>query len=87
MAYRGVAPSFIYKIDHSFPKKGDLKSNGRKYALESEIPKLIVYSNCETKFDIVLWRMSPEDNRDLGDQAWDKRDLPVQVQDGRGMGR
>ena len=52
MAYRGVAPSFIYNIDHRFPKKGDFKSSGRKYTL--------VYSNCETKLDIVLWRMSPD---------------------------
>ena len=71
MAYRGVAPSFIYKIDHSFPKKGDLKSSGRKYALESEIPKLIVYSNCETKLDIVLWRMSPDEDIMRTTETWE----------------
>ena len=48
MPYRGVAPSFIYKIDHRFPNKGDFKSSGRKYTLESEITKLIVYSTVET---------------------------------------
>ena len=54
MPYRGVAPSFIYKIDHRFPKTGDFKSSGRKYTLESEITKLILYSNCETKLNIVI---------------------------------
>ena len=47
MAYRGVAPSFIYKIDHRFPKKGDFKSSGWKYTLESEITKLIEHSTVE----------------------------------------
>ena len=61
MSYRGVAPSFVYKIDHRFPKTGDFKSSGRKYTLESEITKLIVYSNCETKLNIVMWKMSPEE--------------------------
>ena len=60
MPYRGVAPSFIYKIDHRFPKTGDFKSSRKKYTLESEITKLIVYSYCETKLNIVLWRMSPD---------------------------
>ena len=71
MAYRGVAPSFIYKIDHRFPKKGDLKSSGRKYMLESEITKLIVYSNCETKLNIVLWRMSPEEDIIKTTDTWE----------------
>ena len=61
MPYRGVAPSFIYKIDHRFPKTGDFKSSRKKYTLESEITKLIVYSYCETKLNIVLWRMSPDE--------------------------
>ena len=71
MPYRGVAPSFIYKIDHRFPKTGDFKSSGRKYTLESEITKLIVYSNCETKLNIVLWRMSPEEEIIKTTEAWE----------------
>ena len=62
MPYRGVAPSFIYKIDHIFPRTGDFKSSGKKYTLESEKTKLIVYSNCETKFNIKLWRMSQDED-------------------------
>ena len=61
MSYRGVAPSFVFKIDHRFPKTGDFKSSGKKYTLESEITKLILYSNCETKLNIVMWKMSPEE--------------------------
>ena len=52
MPYRGVAPSLIYIIDNRFPKTGDFKSSGKKYTLESEITKLIVYSNCEKKLNI-----------------------------------
>ena len=36
MSYRGLAPSFVYKIDHRFPRTGDFKSNGKKYTLESD---------------------------------------------------
>ena len=61
MSYRGVEPCFVFKIDHRFPKTGDFKSSGRKYTLESEITKLILYSNCETKLNIVMWKMSPEE--------------------------
>ena len=60
MPYRGVAPSFIYKIDHRFPRKGDFKSSWKKYT-QIEITKQIVYSNCETKLNIVLWRLSPDE--------------------------
>ena len=52
--------------------------------LESEITKLIVYSNCETKLNIVLWRMSPEEDI-IKTTARDECDLPVQIQDDRGM--
>ena len=62
LLYRGVAPSFIYKIDHRFPKTGDLKSNGKKYTLKTEITKLIVYSHCVSKLNIVTWRMSPDED-------------------------
>ena len=41
-SYRGVAPSFIYKIDYMFPKTGDLKSSRKKYMLETRVTKLIV---------------------------------------------
>ena len=71
MPYRGVAPSFIYKMDHRFPKKGDFKSSGRKYTLENEITKLIVYSNCQTKLNIVLWRMSPEEEIIKTKDTWE----------------
>ena len=56
-SYRGVAPSFIYKIDHRFPKTGDLKSSGKKYTLETRVTKLIVYSNSVSKVDVMTWRM------------------------------
>ena len=71
MPYRGVAPSFICKIDYRFPRKGDFKSSGRKYTLENEITKLIVYSHCETKLNIVLWRMSPEDEIIKTTETWE----------------
>ena len=71
MSYRGVAPSFVYKIDHRFPKTGDFKSSGRKYTLESEITKLIVYSNCETKLNTVLWRMSYEEEIIKTTETWE----------------
>ena len=70
MPYRGVAPSFIYMIDHRFPSKGDFKSSRRKYTHESEITELIVYSNCETKLNIVLWRMSPDEEIIKTTEAW-----------------
>ena len=50
-AYMGIAPSFIYKIDHRFPKTGDLKSSGKKYTLESRVTKLIVHSRSEIERD------------------------------------
>ena len=71
MSYRGVAPSFVYKIDHRFPKTGDFKSSGRKYTLESEITKLIVYSNCESKLDILMWRMSPDEDVMRTTETWE----------------
>ena len=71
MPYRGVALNFIYKIDYRFPKTGDFKSSGRKYTLESEITKLIVYSNCETKLNIVMWSMSPEEEIIKKTEAWE----------------
>ena len=37
-------------IVHRFPRTGDFKSSGKKYTLESEITKLIVYSTVETMF-------------------------------------
>ena len=71
MSYRGVEPCFVFKIDHRFPKTGDFKSSGKKYTLESEITKLIVYSNCETKLNIVLWKMSPDEEIIKTSEAWD----------------
>ena len=61
-AYMGIAPSFIYKIDHRFPKTGDLKSSGKKYTLESRLTKLIVYSSGVTKLNVTTWRMSPDED-------------------------
>ena len=71
MSYRGVAPRFVYKIDHRFPKTGDQKSSGRKYTLESAITKLIVYSNCETKLNIIFWKMSPDEVVIKIAEAWE----------------
>ena len=71
MSYRGVAPSFVYKIDHRFPKTGDQKSSGRKYTLDSAITKLIVYSNCETKLNIIFWKMSPDEVVIKIAEAWE----------------
>ena len=39
--------------------------------LESEITKLIVYSNCETKLNIVLWRMSPKEEIIKTIETWE----------------
>ena len=39
--------------------------------LESETTKLIVYSNCETKLNIVLWRMSPDEEIIKTTEAWE----------------
>ena len=61
-SYRGIAPSFIYKIDHRFPKTGDLKDSGKKYTLETKVTKLIVYSSGVTKMDVTTWRMSPDED-------------------------
>ena len=71
MPYRGVAPSFIYKIDHRFPKTRDYKSSGKKYTLGSEKTKLIVYSNCETKLNIRLWRMTPSEEIITTTEPWE----------------
>ena len=71
MLYRGVAPCFVFKIDHRFPKTGDFKSSRKKYTLESEITKLILYSNCETKLNIVMWKMSPEEVIVKINEAWE----------------
>ena len=43
----------LYKIDDRFPKTDDMKVSGKKYTLETQITKLIVYSNCKTKLNIV----------------------------------
>ena len=61
-SYRGVAPSFIYKIDHRFPKTGDFKSSGKTYTLETQVTKLIVYSSGVTKLDVKTWRMCPNED-------------------------
>ena len=91
-SYRGVAPSFIYKIDHRFPKTGDLKSSGKKYTLETQITKLIVYSNGVSKVNVTTWRMSPDEDVAQRTETWeikprDECDLPLQIQNDRGMGR
>ena len=62
---------FRFKIDHRFPKTGDFKSSGKKYTLESEITKLILNSNCETKLNIVMWKMSPEEVIVKINEAWE----------------
>ena len=49
----------LYKIDDRFPKTDDMKVSGKKYTLETQITKLIVYSNCKTKLNIILWTMLP----------------------------
>ena len=49
----------LYKIDDRFPKTDDMKVSGKKYTLEMQITKLIVYSNCNTKLNIILWTMLP----------------------------
>ena len=59
-AYMGIAPR--YKMDHRFPKTGDLKSSGKKYTLESRVTKLIVYSSGVTKLNVTTWRMSPDED-------------------------
>ena len=61
----------MYKIDHRFPRKGDFKSSGKKYTLESELTKLIVYLNCKTKLNIVSWRMSPDEEIIKITEPWD----------------
>ena len=71
MSFRGVAPNFIYKIDHRFPRTRDFKINGKKYTLKSKITKLIVYSNCATKLNIVLWRMTPEEEIIKTTEPWE----------------
>ena len=71
MTYRGVAPSFKYKIDHRFPKTKDYKSSGKKYTLDSEKTKLIVYSNCETKLNIRLWSMTPSEEIITSTEPWE----------------
>ena len=52
LSYRGIAPSFIYKIDYRFPKTEDLKSSGKKYTLETWVTKLIVYSSRVSKMNV-----------------------------------
>ena len=69
--YRGVAPSFIYKIDHRFPKTGDFKSNGKKYTLETQVTKLIVYSSGVTKLDVTTWRMCPDEDVRQRTETWE----------------
>ena len=61
-SYRGIAPSFIYKIEYRFPKTGDLKSSGKKYTLETRVTKLIVNSNGLSKVNVITWRMSPDED-------------------------
>ena len=69
-SYRGIAPSFIYKIDHRFPKTRDLKSSGKKYTLEARVTKLIVYSNEVSKLDVTTWRMSPDEDVAQRTETW-----------------
>ena len=45
----------LYKIDDRFPKTDYMKVSGKKYTLETQITKLIVYSNCKTKLNVILW--------------------------------
>ena len=70
-SYRGIAPSFIYKIDHRFPKTGDLKSSGKKYTLETRVTKLIVYSNGVSKVNVMTWRMSPDEDVAQRTETWE----------------
>ena len=70
-SYRGIAPSFIYKIDHRFPKTGDLKDSGKKYTLETKVTKLIVYSSGVTKMDVTTWRMSPDEDVRQRTETWE----------------
>ena len=70
-SYRGIAPSFIYKIDYRFPKTGDLKSSGKKYTLETRVTKLIVYSSGVTKMNVTTWRMSPDEDVAQRTETWE----------------
>ena len=49
----------LYKIDDRFPKTDDMKISGKRYTLDTQITKLIVYSTCKTKLNITLWTMMP----------------------------
>ena len=71
MSYRGVAPHFIYKIDNRFPRTGDFKNNKKRYTLESRTTKLIVYSNCVTKLNIVSWSMTPDEEIIKRTESWE----------------
>ena len=44
----------LYKVDDRFSTIDDMKVSGKKYTLETQITKLIVYSNCKTKLNIIL---------------------------------
>ena len=61
----------LYKIYDRFPKTDDMKVSGKKYTLESQITKLIVYSNCETKLNIMLWSMLPGAELSKRSEAWE----------------
>ena len=49
----------LYKIDDRFPNTDEMKVSGKKYTLETQITKLIVYSNCKMKLNVILWTMLP----------------------------
>ena len=49
----------LYKIDDRFPKTDDMKISGKKYTLDTQITKLIVYSTCKSRLNITLWTMLP----------------------------
>ena len=73
-----IREQFLYKIDHRFPETDDMKISGKKYTLETQITKLIVYSNCRTKLNIVLWAMLPGAEISKTTDTWEiKPDMNV----------
>ena len=47
-----MAPHFIYKIDHRFPRTRDCKNNGKRYTFKSKITK----ANCVFENEISVIR-------------------------------